>query len=96
MVDRKTKVLLALIATALWAVALRPVVGARDADAQTQQPPPPKKAHYELLEVEKGGTEGVYQLKDKVDAMAGKGWTAKSVAITDNATVILMERLSDQ
>ena len=93
MVDRKTKVLLTLIATALWVIALRPLVPVRNADAQTQQAPAPKKAHYELLEVEKGGTDGVYQLKDKVDELASKGWIAKSVAITDNATVILMEKV---
>jgi hypothetical protein len=93
MVDRRIRILLTLIALALWTIALRPWLPARDAQAQQQAPPQaPKKAYYEFLDAEKGGTEGIYQLKDKVDDMARKGWCAKSVAITDNATVILLER----
>jgi hypothetical protein len=100
MIDRKTKLLLALIAIALWGIVLRPLIPAREARAQsqtktTQAPAPaqaPLKSHYEFLDSDKGGTDGIYQLKDKVDQMALKGWTAKSVSITSDATVILMEK----
>jgi hypothetical protein len=100
MIDRKTKTLLAVIALALWTIALRPLLPARSAEAQTQQPakvtvktPAKEKATYEFLDVDKGGTEGIYQLKDKVDEMASKGWRAKNITITDSATVILMEKV---
>jgi hypothetical protein len=97
MIDRKTKLLLALIAIALWGIVLRPLIPAREARAQAQTKTQatvqtPMKSHYEFLDADKGGTEGIYQLKDKVDQMALKGWTAKSVAITGDATVILMEK----
>jgi len=100
MIDRKTKLLLALIAIALWGMVLRPLVPAREARAQapTKAQAPAQaqaktmKSHYEFLDADKGGTEGIYQLKDKVDQMALKGWTVKSIAITSDATVILMEK----
>jgi hypothetical protein len=93
MTTRSTKVLLGLIALALWTIALRPMLPTRDARAQTQvQSPKPVNARYEFLEVEQGGTTGIYQLKEKLDAMASKGWRAKSVSVTDNATVVLMEK----
>ena len=95
MIDRTTKVLLGVIAVALCAIALRPMFPARDARAQAQPQPAAEKklkATYEFLESEQGGTTGIYQLKDKLDGMASKGWRVKSVAVTDNATVILMEK----
>lgn len=95
MIDHRTRFVLWVIAIALCAVALRPWLPVPSAEAQTptQQPPKPHKAAYEFLEVEQGGTDGIYQLKDKLDGMAGKGWHAKSIAVTDNATVILLEKL---
>jgi hypothetical protein len=97
MIDRKTKTLMALIALALWTIALRPFLPTPSAEAQTTAGPgaPAKqlKARYEFLDADKGGSEGIYQLKDKMDEMAGKGWHAKDVAITAEATVILMEKM---
>ncbi|HEX6942228.1 MAG TPA: hypothetical protein VF128_04835 [Gemmatimonadaceae bacterium] len=95
MIDHRTRFVLGVIAIALCAIALRLWLPVPSAEAQTpaQQPPKPPKAAYEFLEVEQGGTDGIYQLKDKLDGMAGKGWHAKSIAVTDNATVILLEKL---
>jgi hypothetical protein len=95
MMDRTTKLLLGVIAVALWAIAVRPMLPARDAQAQASPPPAAEKkvkATYEFLESEQGGTTGIYQLKEKLDGMASKGWRVKSVDVTDNATVILMEK----
>lgn len=95
MIDHRTRFVLWIIAIALCAIALRPWLPIPNAEAQTsaQQPPRPKKATYDFLEVGQGGTDGIYQLKDKLDGMASKGWHAKSIAVTDNATVILLEKL---
>ncbi len=97
MIDHRTRFVLGVIAVALCAIALRlwlPVPGAEaQAPARTTEQPKPKKAAYDFLDVEQGGTDGIYQLKDKLDGMAAKGWHAKSIAVTDNATVILLEKL---
>jgi len=95
MVDRNTKVLLALIATALWAIALRPLLPVQTAGAQapeqTRAPAPPRVV-YEIIDVDQGNTVGIYQIKKKIDSFAKDGWRAKSLAITNDATVVLMEK----
>jgi hypothetical protein len=71
---------------------------ARDASAQTaapaqQQAPKPLLAKYEILSKATGGDSGVFLLTKDIDQMAAKGWRVKDVAITEQATVVVMEKL---
>lgn len=97
MTDRQTKLLLGIIAMALCVIAVRPLFPARDASAQTSSPgtpaPKPLLARYEVLSNSTGGDGGVFLLKKDIDQMAAKGWRMKDVAITDQATVVVMEKL---
>jgi len=98
MADRQTKLLLGVIAGALCVIALRPLLPARDASAQTaapaqQQAPKPLLAKYEILSKDTGGDAGVFLLTKDIDQMAAKGWRVKDVAITEQATVVVMEKL---
>jgi hypothetical protein len=97
MLDRHTKVLLGLIATGLWAIALRPLLPVHDvsaqAPAQTSSPAAaPTRVVYEVIDVDQGNTAGIYQIKKQIDGLAGDGWRAKSLSITSEATVVLMEK----
>jgi hypothetical protein len=97
MFDRHTKVLLGFIATALWVIALRPLLPVHDVNAQAPSQAPaqaqaPTRVVYEIIEVDQGNTAGIYQIKDKIDGFAKDGWRAKSLSITGDATVVLMEK----
>lgn len=96
MLDRHTKVLLGLIATALWVIALKPLLPVHNvnaqAPAQTQAQAPPTRVVYEVIDVDQGNTSGIYQIKKQIDGFAKDGWRAKSLSITNDATVVLMEK----
>jgi hypothetical protein len=86
MIDRKTKLLLAAIAAALWVIALRPLLGTRPAEAQAP------RVEYSIVEVGRGGTLGVTEAQSKANHFAKDGWRAKALAVTDEATLVLMEK----
>jgi hypothetical protein len=89
MTDRKTKVLLGVIAAALWVIALHPLFPTRDVSAQTpgSPAPAPGKISYQLVDMPE-----TFKAESKINSLTAQGWRAKSVAISDSHTVVLMER----
>jgi len=91
MIDRPTKFLLGIIAVAICLIALRPLLPALDASAQTPGPgaPAPAKISYQLVEATQ-----TFQAESNINKLAAQGWRAKSVAVGTDRTVVLMERTS--
>jgi hypothetical protein len=89
MTDRRTKLLLGLIAVALWVIALRPLLPARDVNAQTpgSPAPAPSKISYQLVD-----TPETFKAESRINSLTAQGWRAKSVAVGDSHTVVLMEK----
>jgi hypothetical protein len=89
MADRRTTFLLGLIAAALCAIALRPLLPALDASAQTPAPGAPATATiaYQLVEATQ-----TFQAESSINKLAAQGWRAKSVAVGADRTVVLMEK----
>ena len=87
MADRWTKFWLGVIALALCAIALRPLMPARDVNAQTPAAPAPARVSYQLVEA-----SAAFKAEGQINALATQGWRAKSIASSAGAVVVLMEK----
>jgi hypothetical protein len=91
MTDRRTKLLLCIIAGALCVIALRPLFPTRNVSAQTAAPgapaPAPPQISYQLVEENQP-----FQAEAKINKLATQGWRARNVAVSTDKTVVLMEK----
>jgi len=89
MTDRRTRLLLGIIAGALCVIALRPLFPAFDAGAQTPGPgaSAPAQISYQLVD-----SEHPFQAEATINKLAAQGWRAKSVTMVADRTIVLMEK----
>ncbi len=85
--DRRTKLLLGIIAVALCVIAVRPLIPVQNVSAQTPGAPAPARFSYQLVEAAQ-----TFQAESKINKLATEGWHATSVAVGADRTVVLMQK----